>query len=175
MTHPWWVVGVQKSDGSSATSHLYPLFCPYFELGACWLFKDLYMQPSFRPTWVTVCSSTIARVLFLQKQTELYPNQPKHELKMLSDTCWVCRYAAIDTMCHTFSALIATLEEIVHSDDREKAVQPSGLLFQVKSFIFFLLLIINPWCFYSSRTCANVHVTIRYVCAAPAQKNNTAI
>ena len=82
-------------------------------------------------------------VLFLQKQTELYPTQPKCELKGLSDTRWDCRYAAADTMCHIIlSALIATLEEIVHCDDNEKAVQGSGLLFQVKSFSFLLLLII---------------------------------
>jgi len=43
-------------------------------------------------------------------------------------------------MCRTFNALIATLEEIVVGG--EKAVQASGLLLQVKSFSFLLLLII---------------------------------
>jgi len=43
-------------------------------------------------------------------------------------------------MCCTFNALIATLEEIVVGG--EKAVQASGLLLQVKSFSFLLLLII---------------------------------
>jgi len=84
-------------------------------------------------------SSTKTHVLFLQKQTELYPTQPKRELKRLSDTRWVCRYAAVDTMCRTFNALI---EEIVGGEDHEKAVQASGLLLQVKSFSFLLLLII---------------------------------
>ena len=87
-------------------------------------------------------SSTKAHVLFLQKQTELYPTQPKRELKRLSDTRWVCRYAAVDTMCRTFNALIATLKEIIVGEDHDKAVQASGLLLQVKSFSFLLLLII---------------------------------
>ena len=83
-----------------------------------------------------------AHVLFLQKETELYPTQPKCKLKRLSNTFWVCRYAAVDTMCCTFNALIATLKEIIVGEDHDKAVQASGLLLQVKSFSFPLLLII---------------------------------
>ena len=84
-------------------------------------------------------SSTKAHVLFVQKQSELHPTKPIRELKRLSDTRWVCRYSAVDTMCHTFDALLATLEEIVDSDDHKKAVEAKGLLLQVKSFIFLLL------------------------------------
>lgn len=40
-------------------------------------------------------------------------------------------------MCHTFDALLATLEEIVDSDDHKKAVEAKGLLLQVKSFLSF--------------------------------------
>ena len=75
------------------------------------------------------------------KETELYPTQPKCKLKRLSNTFWVCRYAAVDTMCCTFNALIATHKDIIVGEDHEKAVQASGLL-QVKSFSFPLLLII---------------------------------
>ena len=86
-------------------------------------------------------SSTKAHVLFVQKQSELHPTKPIRELKRLSDTRWVCRYSAVDTMCHTFDALLATLEEIVDSDDHKKAVEAKGLFMQVMSFIFLLLLI----------------------------------
>ena len=85
--------------------------------------------------------STKAHVVFVRKQSELHPTKPIRELKRLSDTRWVCRYSAVDTMCHTFDALLAMLEEIVDSDDHKKAVEAKGLLLQVKSFIFLLLLI----------------------------------
>ncbi len=86
-------------------------------------------------------SSTKAHVLFIHKQSELHPTQPKRELQRLSDTRWACRHSAVDTMCHTFDALLATLEEIVDGNDHGKAVEAQGLLLQVKSFSFLLLLI----------------------------------
>ena len=45
-------------------------------------------------------------------------------------------------MCHTFDAVLATLEEIADGDDHTKAVEASGSLLQAKSFSFLLNLII---------------------------------
>ncbi len=88
-------------------------------------------------------SSTKAHVLFVRKQSELHPTQPKRELQRLSDTRWACRYSAVDTMYHTYGALLATLEEIADGNDHGKAVEAKGLLLQVKSFSFLLLIIFD--------------------------------
>ena len=45
-------------------------------------------------------------------------------------------------MCHTFEAVLATLEDVADGDDHAKAVEASGFLLQVKSFTFHLNLMI---------------------------------
>ena len=87
-------------------------------------------------------SSTKAHVLFIHKQSELHPTQPKRGLQRLSDTRWACSYSAVDTMCHTFYALLATLVEIMDGNDHGKEVEAKGLLLQVKYFSFLLFVII---------------------------------
>ena len=103
------------------------------------------MQPNFFVLLVSLyvfISSKKAHVLFIHKQSELHPTQPKWELQRLSDTRWACSYSAVNTMCHTFYALLATLVEIVGGNDHGNAVDTKGLLLMVKSFSFLLLLII---------------------------------
>ena len=73
-----------------------------------------------------VTGSTKVQVLFVQKQSEIQPTEPIRELKS-SDIHWVCRYSAVDTVCHTFDALLATLKEIVDSDDHKKNLQRQKL------------------------------------------------
>lgn len=73
-----------------------------------------------------VTGSTKVHVLFVQKQSEIQPTEPIRELKS-SDIHWVCRYSAVDTVCHTFDALLATLKEIVDSDDHKKNLQRQKL------------------------------------------------
>ena len=50
----------------------------------------------------------------------------------LSDTHWACRYnIAVNPVCHTYDAILATLTEIADGDDAAKAVNARGLLSQV--------------------------------------------
>ena len=87
-------------------------------------------------------SSSKAHVVFIHRQQELHPDKPTRELQRLSDTRWACRSSAVDTMCRTYDALLATLEEIVDGEDSAKAVEAKGLLFQVRSFTFLILLVL---------------------------------
>ena len=87
-------------------------------------------------------STTKSHVIFLQKQKDLHPNMHTRELKRLSDTRWACRYAAVNCICHTLDAIIATLEHVVEDSDGMKATPATGLMLQVKSFKFILCLII---------------------------------
>ena len=87
-------------------------------------------------------SSSKAHELYLKKQTELHPTKQIRQLQRLSDTRWACRYFAVDAVCCTYDAIIATLEDISNSDNRGKAVEARGILCQIKSFKFLLLLII---------------------------------
>ena len=79
--------------------------------------------------------------MFVRRQKELHPDKPTRELQRLSDTRWACRSSAVDTMCRTYDALLATLEEIVDGEDSAKAVEAKGLLFQVRSSTFLILLV----------------------------------
>lgn len=90
-------------------------------------------------------SSTKAHTLFVQKHYKLRPTEPKLQLKRLSDTRWICKYDAVDTMCCRFDAVVATLDEIANGDDHGKSVEARGLLLQVNSFSFLLLLISFYW------------------------------
>ena len=85
-------------------------------------------------------SSTKAHELFLKKQAELHPDKQTRQLQQLSDTRWACRYFAVDAICCRYDCVIATLEADV--DDKCKAVEAKGILCQVRSFKFLLLLII---------------------------------
>ena len=63
------------------------------------------------------------------------------ELQKLSDTRWVCRYAAVNAICRTYDSLLPTIEEVAESSDPQKAVEARGLLHQVKAFQFVISLI----------------------------------
>lgn len=87
-------------------------------------------------------SSSKAQALYLKKQVELHPAKQTRQLQRLSDTRWACRYFAIDAVCCTYDSIIATLEDVSKSNDGSKAVEAKGILYQVKSFKFILLLVI---------------------------------
>ena len=87
-------------------------------------------------------SSSKAHDVYLQKQTELHPYKQLRLLQRLSDTRWACRYFAIDAVCCTFDSLLAALEAITEWGNREKAVEAKGILLQIKSFKFLILLVI---------------------------------
>ena len=90
-------------------------------------------------------SSSKAHALYLKKQVELHPAKQTRQLQRLSDTRWACRYFAIDAVCCTYDSIIATLEDVSSSNDRSRAVEAKGILYQVKCFKFILLLVIFSW------------------------------
>ena len=88
-------------------------------------------------------STTKVHVIFLQKQKDLHPHKQTRELQRLCDTRWACRYFSVNSICYTFDAILATLEEVAEdTSDGTKATQAMGLMLQVKSFKFLLCLII---------------------------------
>ena len=95
---------------------------------------------SLLQTLYVFMSSSKPHDLFLAKQTELGQHR-EVRLKKLSDTRWSCRYASIKALTSTFSAVLATLEEICESDDSDKIVEAQGILLQMKSFQFTLCLV----------------------------------
>ena len=91
---------------------------------------------------LSILSTTKVHVIFLQKQKELHPHKQTRELQRLSDTRWACRYSTVNSICYTFDAILATLEDIAEDSDGMKATQATGLMLQIKSFKFLLCLII---------------------------------
>lgn len=81
-------------------------------------------------------ASSKAHVVFVEVQKKQHPDKQPLELQKLSDTRWACRYAAVNTICHTYNSILLTLEEISLSSDHSKAVEAKGLLYQVQSFSF---------------------------------------
>lgn len=55
---------------------------------------------------------------------------------------WACRQSAINTIYYTFDAVVAALIKITDDGDGSRAAEARGLLLQVKSFKFILLLVI---------------------------------
>lgn len=47
----------------------------------------------------------------------------------------------MDAICCTFDSVVATLEDISNGVDKPKAVEARGILFQIESFKFLLLLV----------------------------------
>ena len=80
-------------------------------------------------------SANKVNTLYLQKQIELYPTKQIRQLQRLSDTRWTCRYLAVDAVCSTFGSIIATLQAVVNSEDRVKAVEATGILLQVRTYL----------------------------------------
>ena len=63
-------------------------------------------------------------MLYIQQQNSLHLDKPVHQLQKLSGTSWTCRFAAIEVVCTTFDAILATLQSLVQGDDKLKAVKP---------------------------------------------------
>ena len=66
-------------------------------------------------------------VIFVEQQQQLHPGKQSLELQKLSDTRWVCRYAAVNAVCHTFDSILLTVEEVSESQDVNKAIEARGL------------------------------------------------
>lgn len=83
-------------------------------------------------------SASIAHDVFIDKQKQLYPYKQPLELQKLSDTKWVCQFAAVNAICCTYDSV---LEEIAESSVVNKAIEARGLYSQIKSFSFLVSLI----------------------------------
>ena len=68
-------------------------------------------------------STTKAHVIFMSKQAELHPDKQPRQLQKLSDTRWVCRYAAVSAICYTYDSILLTMEDVMDGQDRGKAVE----------------------------------------------------
>ena len=81
-------------------------------------------------------------ILFLiSKQDELHPDKQPRQLQKLSDTRWVCRYAAVSAICCTYDSILLTLEDVIDGQDRVKAVEAKGIYHQIKPFLFLISLV----------------------------------
>ena len=85
-------------------------------------------------------SSSIPHSLFIKKQKELGFTREIRLVK-LSNTRWSCRHTSIKAIKSTISAVLVTLQEI-SEESGSRPVDSRGLLFQVKTFQFFLSLIL---------------------------------
>ena len=84
-------------------------------------------------------SSSKCHAIYVSEQSGLYSGKSIRQLQRLSDTRWACRQSAINTICYTF---VAALIKITHDGDGSRVAEARGLLLQVKSFKFILLLVI---------------------------------
>ncbi len=85
-------------------------------------------------------STSKVHVVFIEKQLLLHPGKQPLELQKLSDTRWVCRYAAVNAICHTYDSLLLTIAEVAESFDSLKSIEARGLYHQIKSFSFIISL-----------------------------------
>ena len=88
-------------------------------------------------------SSSKIHVLFMKRQQQCNPHKQPLELQKLSDTRWVCRYAAVNAICCTFDTILLTVKEVADASVNEysQAVEARGLCHQIKSFSFLVTLI----------------------------------
>ena len=87
-------------------------------------------------------SASKAHTVYTQQQSILHPEKPLHQLQRLSDTRWACRFYAVDAICSTFDAILATLQCIMDGSDKMKATEASGIFLQIHNFKFLMTLII---------------------------------
>ena len=86
-------------------------------------------------------STSKVHTIFVEKQKQLHPGKQPMELQKLSDTRWVCCYAAVNGVCLTFDSILLTVEEVAESQDVNKAIEARGLYHQLHSFSFLVSLI----------------------------------
>ena len=72
-------------------------------------------------------STTKAHVVFMTKQAKLHPDKQPRQLQKLSDTWWVCRYAAVNAVCYTYDRILLTIEDMMDGPDRGKDIKAKGL------------------------------------------------
>ena len=88
-------------------------------------------------------STSKAHTIYIQQQSILHPGKPVHQLQQLSDTRWACRFNAVDAVCSTFDAILSSLQSIMDSSDKVKAVEASAIYTQIHSFKFLTTLVLR--------------------------------
>ena len=61
-----------------------------------------------------IFSTTKAHTIFMSKQAELHPDKQPRQLQNVSDTWWVCRYAAVAAICYTYDSILLTMEDMMY-------------------------------------------------------------
>ena len=76
--------------------------------------------------------STKCHALFMDKQKELRPDKQQRELQSsrLSDTRWACRQTAVNAICFTYDAVVATLSAVANGSNGAKAAEAKGYSFR---------------------------------------------
>ena len=92
-------------------------------------------------------SASKAHEVFLEKQVELRPGKQTIQLKRLIETRWACRHLSIRAVRETYAAVLATLQTISQSNDKDKAVQAQGFIHVVTKFHFVLCLVVFDFLF----------------------------
>ena len=90
-------------------------------------------------------STSKVHTLYIEQQHHLYPNKQPRQLQKLSDTRWACRFFAVDAVCSTFHAILATLQKVVDGNDKLKAVEAKEILLQVHCLKFLKTLVTFHW------------------------------
>lgn len=85
-------------------------------------------------------SSSVVHEIFLQKQSELFPDRQVRKLKRLSETRWACQHTACKIMQETLPAVIETLDELSVEHSGKRATDAKGLLKTI-DFAFVLNLV----------------------------------
>ena len=91
--------------------------------------------------YVFVSTSKVHKA-YMEKQSELYPSKPPHQLKPLSDTLWACRLFSVEAVCSTFDAIVAALQYVGNDDDKNKAIEAKGILLLIQTYKFLITLIL---------------------------------
>ena len=99
-------------------------------------------------------SSSIPHSLFIKKQKKLGFTREIRFVK-LSDTRWSCRHISKKAIKSTISVVLETLQEI-SEESGSRAVDSRGLLSQVKTFQFFLSLILYEKIFSITKKLSNL-------------------
>ena len=157
---PQWIVA-QCYDGASVMSgHLsgvqsrVKVVIPYAQYVHCYahtlnlvLVDSVKILPSVTEFFLllqmlySLISTTKIHSIFVCKQKELHPDKQPYQLQKLCNTRWACRYAAVNAICRTYDAILATLESVGDGSDSEKAIEANGLYHQVAKFSFLLNLV----------------------------------
>ena len=88
-------------------------------------------------------STSKVHTVYMEKQSELHPGKPTHQIKPLSDTRWAnCRFFSVEAVCSTFDVIVATLQYIADDGDKHKAIEARGILLQIQTFKFLITLIL---------------------------------